>query len=128
LSQIVPTRMISVPFGFHTPLLLDVERQTVAVAGPGACGPDGQVTIEVTVTQAASGAAAAGQTELPCAGADDLWATTVARESGPTLAPGPARACGVATVRVGEEVTDSLEWCRDLTLHVPVYLPLIITS
>jgi hypothetical protein len=125
---LVATRAISIPFGFNSPLILDVEQQTVAVSGPGACTVGQQVTLEVSIYQEQSGAMAEGQTEMACTGASGGWIITAMRRPGPLLATGPARACGVATTRDGETETDRQEWCRDLTLYIALYLPLIQTS
>lgn len=125
-NPIVASRMISVPYGFSTPLFLNAERETVAIVGPGACTAGQQVTIDVTITQMQSAATATGQTQALCTGESDQgWSGSAHVTSGALLQPGPAQACGVATTSTEQGVTDQMQWCREVRLAGGIYLPLI---
>lgn len=120
------TRRISIPYGFDSPLPLDLAEQRIRASGEGACTAGEDVTIAVTITQAATGATAVGETVASCTGQVQRWSAIAAVQSGAAIAPGTAEACGVATTRQEGEVTDTFEWCRDVALHVRVYLPVVI--
>jgi hypothetical protein len=98
----------------------------VLAKGHGGCAVGQIVTVDVEITQTASAALATAQTEAVCTGELQYWSATVAVDGTDRFRPGLARACGVATTRDGGAVTDTFEWCRDVTLVVQTYLPLVM--
>lgn len=122
-----PTRAISIPFGFDTPLTIEHDSRHVIATGHGGCTPGEQVTVDVVITQGAE-ARASGQTQEECTGQRQTWAVRAAVEGSATLTAGPARACGMATTRAGNEITDAFEWCRDIELTYRTYLPVLMQN
>lgn len=120
------TRLISIPYGFDTPLPLDVTRQQVRAAGEGACTAGETVTVAVTISQTSTGANAVGEQVLTCTGQVQRWWAITTVPSGPALELGTAEACGVATTRQNGAVTDTFDWCREVVLNTEVYLPLVV--
>ncbi|MFW6098173.1 MAG: hypothetical protein ACOC9Z_08845 [Chloroflexota bacterium] len=121
------TERISIPFGIAPVLPLHDVGETVIVSGHGGCTADETVTVVISVTQA-TGANAMGQTDLSCSGQMQQWQVISTLETGAGLALGNAEACGVATTRSDGKVTDTFEWCRDVVLGRPTYLPLILET
>ena len=128
LLQVVAARAISVPFGFETPLILRDAGQTILVNGHGGCEAGQTVAIQVDITQSTTGAHATGETQTICTGDLQFWNTTAMAVDPVRFVPGPANACGVATTSSDGVMTDTSEWCRDVTLVMDVYLPLMVGS
>lgn len=119
------TERISIPFGIAPVLPLHDVGETVVVSGHGGCTADETVTVVISVTQS-SGATARGQIDQTCRGQMQQWQLIATVETGVGLALGNAEACGVATTRSDGKVTDTFDWCRDVVLGRPTYLPLIL--
>jgi hypothetical protein len=125
LPSIKASYRISIPFGFGTPLPILDQGQSVLTNGHGGCTAGEQVTVAVTVTQAATGAEATGGTQESCTGELQRWNAQVTLQSGGPFVAGEAQACGYAVTRDGDEVTDTYPWCRDITLGWPLNLPFL---
>lgn len=123
--QVQFTERISIPFGIAPVLPLHDAGEKVVVRGHGGCTAEETVTVVISVTQT-SGARAVGHTDQPCSGQMQQWQLSATVETGANLSPGNAEACGVATTRSDGKVTDTFEWCRDVVLGRPTYLPLIL--
>jgi hypothetical protein len=123
-------RRISIPFGIAPILPIVNEGRDVVVAGHGGCSAGEMVTIAISITQHGTGAVATGEIVEPCTGVEQQWQLTAAAIISPSFVAGPADACGTATTRLGDEITDAESWCRaepallvELDLHL--YLPLV---
>lgn len=125
LPSVKASHLISIPFGFGSPLPILDQGQSVLTNGHGGCSVGQQVTVAVTVTQAATGAGAIGGTEEICKGALQQWNAQVTLQSGGPFVAGEAEACGYAVTRDGDAVTDTYAWCRDIALGWPLNLPLL---
>jgi len=121
---LLPTRAISIPFGFDSPLILRDAGQHLLINGHGGCAAGQIVTVDLTITQTASLALATGQIQEICTGDLQFWKADLTADSG-RFVPGPAHACGLATTHLDGVETDSFDWCRDITLVMYVYLPII---
>jgi hypothetical protein len=127
-TAIRATMRISIPYGFETPLPVLADGRDVIASGHGGCTADEQVTIAVTITQSASGAAATGETVQTCTGELQTWSAMVTVDTTSSFASGAAEACGLATTSSGGYVTDSFDWCRDvelLRLERQIFVPVI---
>jgi hypothetical protein len=121
---------ISIPFGIAPILPLINEGREVIVSGHGGCSEEETVTIAISITQPLYGAVATGEIVEDCTGAEAQWQLTATAVTTASLAPGPAEACGTATTRLGDEVTDAESWCRAepallVAFEHHLYLPLI---
>jgi hypothetical protein len=125
LARIVARRAISIPFGFESSLTLLDAGQHILAKGHGGCEAGQIATVDVEIIQATSGVTATGQTQSVCTGELQQWSATVEATQPDRLVPGPARACGVATTRANGQLTDTFQWCRDVTLVVQIYLPVV---
>ena len=98
------------------------------VTGPLVCDSGEDFRIAVTVTQA-GGAEATATAEGTCSGDVQRWRVTArAPAGGPVFVGGPAQVCASAQTRTGETVTDTHQWCREVTLlesAPPVYQRLV---
>lgn len=118
------TRRISIPYGIASPLPMSSDGKNIIVTGHGGCTQYEEVTVTVTITQTVSGASATGETQQTCSGELQNWTAVATAETSTPFEAAGARACGVATTRADGEVTDTYEWCRDVTLtfwriHLP---------
>jgi hypothetical protein len=120
-----PTLLISIPFGLEPSPHLGNDGGPIFVDGHGGCTAGEIVGIQVTVTQSTTGALATGDTQEICTGELQQWSVRAAADGADRFAAGPARACGVATTRSEGQITDTFEWCRDITLVYAVYLPIV---
>jgi hypothetical protein len=123
-------RRISIPFGIAPILPLVNEGRDVVVSGHGGCSAGEMVTIAISITQHGTGAVATGEIVEPCTGVEQQWQLTAAAIISPSFVAGPADACGTATTRLDDEVTDAESWCRAepallVELNHHLYLPLI---
>ncbi len=125
------THLISIPYGFQTPLpILDSGRE-VKASGHGGCTAGEQVTVAITITQSTSGAIATGENEHTCTGQLQTWSSVVTADTPSDFVDGAGEACGFATSRDGSDVTDTYKWCRDVvlaTLNEQIYLPMVVTN
>lgn len=122
-----PSRLISIPYGFDTPLPVINSGGEVVASGHGGCTDGQQVTIAVTVTQ--SSAVATGEKVQDCTGEEQNWSTIATVDTVDSLAAGTAEACGLATTRDNGSVTDTFDWCVDVDLveaDISTYLPIIM--
>lgn len=123
--EILVTARISIPFGIAPTLPLFDSGGKVLVSGHGGCTADETVSVVITVTQM-TGATAVGQKDEICTGDLQLWSLPATITAGPNLEAAEAEACGVAVTRSNGDVTDTFEWCRDVALAWPHYLPVIL--
>jgi hypothetical protein len=72
--------------------------------------------VAITVTQLYTGAEATGNLEDTCTGELQIWRTRAAPTGADYLTAGPGEACGFAVTKDAGDVTDTYEWCRDVTL------------
>jgi hypothetical protein len=126
LPPLNSTQLISIPYGFDTPLPLDVDEQEIRASGVGACTSGQTVTILVTVTQELSSATASGEKMATCTGDEQPWWAIADIATGPEMQIGTAEACGLAITRQEGEETDRFEWCTDVNLRSFDYLPLLV--
>jgi hypothetical protein len=110
--EIGSSRRISIPYGIASPLPLLAGGSQVVVTGHGGCPLGETVTIVISITQPATGAAASGETGAVCTGAEERYLLLATTTTSATLQPGPGEACGVATMRSGDEIMEVEEWCR----------------
>ncbi|HEX6386900.1 MAG TPA: hypothetical protein VF177_19740 [Anaerolineae bacterium] len=121
------TERISIPYGIAPILPLYDGGEKVIVSGHGGCTAGETVTVAVTLTQT-TGASAEGQTEQICTGMLQHWSLT-ATATATNLEATEAEACGVAVTRSDGVVTDTFDWCRDVTLtSLHTYLPIILAE
>lgn len=98
-------------------------------SGHGGCTAGEQFTVAVTITQYTSGAMATGETQGTCTGILQNWSSLATTVSTTSLAAGPAEACGFATTRENGYITDTYEWCLDMSLvslDQQLYLPTVL--
>lgn len=126
-GEIQLTERISIPFGIAPILPLYGSGQNVLVSGHGGCTPGQTVSIVISVTHT-TGASAVGQTDEACSGDLQQWSLVAGVATGAALQAGQAEACGVAVTRSDGAVTDTFDWCRDVVLSWPTYLPLILVQ
>lgn len=124
--SLLPTRRISIPFGFRDVLLTMDAGNAVVTGGHGGCTEDQIVTVAVTITQSTSSAIATGETQQTCSGELQQWTFTVTTDTTDYFVNAPGEACGFATTRENGTVTDTYEWCKDIELAAvtsQLYLP-----
>lgn len=119
------TRRISVPFGFNRPLPLMAADFEVQTSGPGGCTAGEDATVAITITQSMSGVYGLGNWSGVCTGQLQIWNTVVTVQTTVPFLPGDALACGFATTKKGGIVTDTFEWCKQVTLGQELFLPQI---
>lgn len=127
-SQIIASRRISIPFGIAPVLPLLNEGGDVLVSGHGGCPLGETVTIVISISQPLYGAVATGETSQPCTDKEEQFQLIARPIISPSLTAGPADACGVATMRIDDEVMEIEEWCRAepallVELNEHLYLP-----
>ena len=127
--SIQSTNLISIPYGFDTPLPVLNEGRDVIASGHGACTDNQEVTIAVTVTQTSSGAMATGETVQTCNGELQAWNAWATIDTSTLFETDPGEACGLATTRDNGYVTDTFDWCKSvdlIRLDSRVYLPIAL--
>jgi hypothetical protein len=128
-QEIRATNLISIPYGFDSPLPLLMGGREVVASGHGGCTADEQFTVAITITQSTSGAVATGQMEDTCTGKLQDWSGLTTAESTSSLTADAAEACGRATTRADGYVTDTYEWCLGVDLNLldhQLYFPTIL--
>jgi hypothetical protein len=100
-------------------LQLSLNGRHVSVEGRVACDEGEQVRLDVTVTQASSGAVGTGHTRAFCTGAAQDWIALAVAKGATKFAAGAAEACAVAETRLKGKTTDTHSWCADVTLVTP---------
>lgn len=127
--QINSPQRISIPFGIAPILPLINEGRDVVVSGHGGCPLGETVTIAISISQPLYGAVATGETTQACTDAEEPFQLIARLIISPSLSAGQADACGMATMRLGDQVTEIREWCRaepatlvelDEQLHLPL--------
>jgi hypothetical protein len=118
-------RAISIPFGLESTPHLGTDSKLIFVEGHGGCAAGQIVAVQITITQSTTGALAAGETQEICSGDLQQWVVMAAAPDPARFAAGPALGCGVARTRFQGKVTDTFEWCRDLTLMYAIFMPLV---
>jgi hypothetical protein len=88
----------------------------LVLTGPIACTPSERAYIEVTVTQRATGAVAAGRTRITCTGAFVQWEIHASAQVAERFQEGPATAVALARTANGGEITDAQQWLVPVTL------------
>ena len=88
----------------------------LVVTGPIACSPDERAYLEVTVTQRATGAVAAGRTRVTCNGAVAQWEIHAPARGAERFQEGPATAVALARTTNGAASTDAQQWLVPVTL------------
>ena len=121
------TGRISIPFGIAPVLPLYDGGEKVLVSGHGGCTAGQTVSVVVTVTQT-TGASAVGQTDEICTGVLQQWNLMATATAATNLEATEAEACGVAVTRSDGSITDTFDWCRDVALAWPHFLPLILVE
>lgn len=117
-AGIQATELISIPYGFEVGQTLTDSGNAVVVSGVGACTDGQTITITFTVTQASTGATAAGEWNGDCTGALQTWMSEgTLTGTSPTLSAGLAEACAFAETRDGGTVTGSQSWCDPIILN-----------
>lgn len=120
---------ISIPYGFDTPLPILNGGSEVIASGHGGCTDGQQVTVAITITQAASSAVATGEKVQNCNGMLQTWSAVTTATTSDLFVNGAAEACGFATTRDGTYITDTFNWCKDVNLvelNEQTYLPIAI--
>lgn len=127
-----PTYRISIPYGFQANLpVMNVGQQTIRASGHGGCTAGEHVTVAITVTQAISGAIATGENEHTCTGELQMWTSVITADTPTPFVAGAAQACGFATSYDGIYVSDTFDWCRDVSLFIvsdQIYIPLLMNQ
>lgn len=122
------TSLISIPYGFDTPLpIMEAGREVVA-SGHGGCTAGEQVTVAITITQSTSGAMATGETDDTCNGELQFWNALASTVTTSDFTADAAEACGLATTSDDGYVTDTYAWCRDVDLIAVdpwIFLPIV---
>lgn len=96
-------------------LVADHGRHLV-VTGPIACTAGEHAYLELTVTQRATGAVAAGRTRFACSGTDERWEVHAATRDRASFEEGRATAVVLARTGDGGRVTDAQQWLVAITL------------
>jgi hypothetical protein len=122
--QIRATDRISIPFGIEPTLPLGNAGYIVQVRGHGGCTTNEMVTVQITLTHSTDYIIATGQKAELCSG--DLQHWNLIASTATALRSGAAEACGLATTRAGNNVTDTYEWCREVELSWQSLLPTVI--
>jgi hypothetical protein len=128
-ASIQSTNLISIPYGFDTPLPVLNEGRDVIASGHGACTDDQQVTVAVTVTQSSTGAVAIGEIVQTCTGELQTWSAWTTIDTSTLFVSDPGEACGLATTQENGYVTDTYDWCKPvdlIRLDSRVYLPITL--
>lgn len=130
--EIRPPQLISIPYGFASPLPTLYFGREVIASGHGGC-TDGEIaTVVMTITQPLSGAIALGEDVHPCTGQYHTWSGVAETFTAEPMVNGEAEACGVATTRDTEGmVTDTYEWCVEVNiqeLNEPFYTPIMLND
>jgi hypothetical protein len=71
---------------------------------------------------------ATGEKVQDCTGELQTWSALTTAATSDLFVNGAAEACGFATTREGEYVTDTFTWCKDvdlIALNEQTYLPII---
>jgi hypothetical protein len=131
--QINSPQRISIPFGIAPILPLINEGRDVLVSGHGGCPLGETVTIAISISQPLYDSVATGETTQACTDAEEPFQLIARLIISPSLSAGEADACGVATMRLGDEVTEIREWCRAegailVELNEQLHLPLLHRS
>jgi hypothetical protein len=121
--QIRATDRISIPFGIEPTLPLGNAGHIVQVRGHGGCTANELVTVQITLTHSTDYTVATGQKAELCSG--DLQHWNLIASTATPLRSGAAEACGLATTRAGNNVTDTYEWCREVELSWQSLLPAV---
>jgi len=88
----------------------------LVLTGPIACTPDDRAYLEVTVTQRATGAVAAGRTRITCSGAVAQWELHASTRGAERFQEGPATAVALARTANGIGMTDAHQWLVRISL------------
>lgn len=88
----------------------------LVVTGPIACTQDERAYLEVTVTQRATGAVAAGRTRITCSGAVAQWEIHASARGAERFQDGPATAVALARTAHSIGITDAHQWLVRVTL------------
>ena len=128
--QINSPQRISIPYGIAPILPLINEGRDVLVSGHGGCPLGETVTIAISISQPLYGAVATGEVVQSCTDAAEPFQLIARTTISPNLTAGLADACGVATMRLGDDVTEVREWCRAepatlVALDDQIHLPLL---
>ncbi len=113
-SVIYARRVISPEF--TSTLILKPNHRVILAGGHVGCTASETFNIEATITQESTGAVAVGYTQGFCTGERQIW-DAIAPARGPAqFEVGPALACGLLRTRLRGQVTDSFQWCKNVTL------------
>ena len=88
----------------------------LVVSGPIACTAEERAYLEITVTQRATGAVAAGRTRITCSGAVAQWQIHASAQGAERFQEGPATAVALARATNGVGITDAHQWLVHITL------------
>jgi hypothetical protein len=89
---------------------------SVRVTGPIGCTMGERVSIQVLVTQAASGARGREAWRRRCTGEVQRWRVRAPTRKGARFEAGRARVCAVARTRSAHRLTDTRRWCERVTV------------
>ena len=88
----------------------------LVVTGPIACTAEERAYLEITVTQRATGAVAAGRTRITCSGAVAQWQIHASAQGAERFQEGPVTAVALARTANGAGVADAHQWLVRITL------------
>ena len=107
-------RMITIPYGISSPLLLDANRHVVQVKGHGRCPGEGSVDIHVFVEQETTDARAMAWRRWECPrGEDWQWTAHADAMASQAFAPSGVDVCAITVMRLDDEPAGVVRWCRD---------------
>lgn len=93
------------------------DREHLLVTGPIRCAADEILELEVRVSQRNNTPLAEGRTKLRCTGSLQTFEVRAEIDGDDDFRPGTITACALATTRSGRRVSDTHQWCKDVTLR-----------
>lgn len=93
------------------------DEEHLLVTGPIRCTAGEVLELQVRVSQRQNTPLAQGRARLICTGAQQPFAVRAELRGYGDFRPGAITACALATTRSGGRITDTHQWCRDVTLR-----------
>lgn len=125
LPDIQAPQLISIPYGFDSPLGLVDDGEAIRVSGFGGCTAGQDVTVAMTITQSSTGAMASGEWNGTCTGQNQTWRQVIFAAGSPAFETGDADATGFTTTRDDGAITGTDIWTPTVQLVEPLHLPTI---
>lgn len=118
-NALAARRLISVPFGIDSTLMINRDGGGVRVVGHGDCpAGGGDLHIRAMVIQNTSGSIATGVMSGSCTGAPQIWRADATTWGQFLFEKGQAQACAVAVVKdKNQQGAIAYQWCKDVTLQ-----------